>query len=292
MKNRRIGWNILWLCIFALFLWSFSFVSLADQGEEERVFDQAGLFTEEEISGLQKRISRQKEEMEMDLAVVTAFRQGDMEAQEYADLFYHDHNIGEDTKDSVFLYLIYMDGPGSVHGEYYLYTWGEAIRLLTDERLDQIGQSAVSFLADQDYGGSALAVLSAVEAYGQEGYVTGQYNYNTDTGTISVRRSLRWYEILAAVIAAAAAAGGACLAVVREYSMDQTDRRKHSASLAYQAQCRIMSQGEPDRLVNQFVTRHRISRPSSSYRSGGGSGRSSTYGSRGGGRHGGRGGRF
>lgn len=284
--------KILWLCMLALFLWTFSFVSLAEQGEEDRVFDQAGLFTETEISGLQERIIRQREEMEMDLAVVTAFRQEEMGAREYADVFYHDHNIGEDTKDSGFLYLIYMDEPGSVHGDYYLYTWGDAVRLLTDERLDQIGQSAVSFLADQDYGGSALAVLSAVEAYGQEGYVIGQYNYNTDTGQISVRRSLRWYEVLAAVIVAAAAAVGVCMAVIREYSLDQTGRRKHSASLAYQAQCRIMSQGEPDRLVNQFVTRHRISRPSSSYRSGRGSGRSSTYGSRGGRRHGGRGGRF
>ena len=91
--------------------------------------------------------------------------------------------------------------------------------------------------------------------------------------------------------AVAVAADAACMAVIRDYSMKGSDRRRSSASRAYQAQCRILSQGPPDRLVNQFVTRHRIVRPSSGTR-GGSSGRSSTYRSRGGGRHGGRGGRF
>ena len=287
MRSGRIWAKLVWLVLFASFFWAFSFGARADEGAQNRVFDGAGLFTEADRRELEDWISRQKEEVEMDLAVVTAYRQGQADAEEYADLFYHEYDLGKDC----FLSLIYMDRPGSAHGEYSLSTQGDGERLLTDSRLEEMGQLAVSFLADQDYAGSALAVLEAVKAYRQEGYVSGQYNYNTDTGAISPRRSLRWYEIAAALAAAAVVAAAACMAVIRDYSMKGSDRRKSSALRAYQAQCRILSQGPPDRLVNQFVTRHRIVRPSSGT-GGRSSGRSSTYRSRGGGRHGGRGGRF
>ena len=48
----------------------------------------------------------------MDLAVVTAYRQGQADAEEYADLFYHEYDLGKDC----FLYLIYMDGRAPLTG--------------------------------------------------------------------------------------------------------------------------------------------------------------------------------
>ena len=135
MRSGRIWAKLVWLVLFASFFWAFSFGARADEGAQNRVFDGAGLFTEADRRELEDWISRQKEEVEMDLAVVTAYRQGQADAEEYADLFYHEYDLGKDC----FLYLIYMDGPGSAHGEYYLYTQGDGERLLTDSRLEEMG---------------------------------------------------------------------------------------------------------------------------------------------------------
>lgn len=261
--------------------------------DQERVFDQAGLFRDREKEELEELIAREREETGMDLAVVTAFQEEGKSAQEYGDDFYDETGLGAGSGDSGALYLIYMDGPGEIHGDYYISTFGEMTRLLTDSRIRHLGETAVSRLSLQDYAGSARLVLEGIKEYADMGIVSGQYNYESETGRISPNRSLRWYEVLAAVGAAGAAALGACLAVVRDYGMKQTDRNRRNADMAYQAQTRIQTDGTPDRLVNQFVTRQRIAPVSNRGGSGGGhSGRSTTHRSSSGRSHGGGGGRF
>ena len=284
-----------WLCLllvlaFPLFAMG---AETGEDGAQERVFDQAGLFEAWEKEELEERISREREEIGMDLAVVTAFRQEGSSAKEYADDFYDEMGLGEGREDSGALYLIYMDGPGEVQGEYYISTAGEMIRILTDERIRRLGEAAVSRLSAQDYAGSALLVMEEIEEYAAMGVESGQYNYEEETGRVSPYRSLRWYEVLAAVGVAGAAAAGVCLAVVRDYGMEQTDRRRRNASMAYQAQARIRTDGTADRLVNQFVTRQRIAPVSGRSGPGGGHpGRSTTHRSGSGRSHGGGGARF
>ncbi len=259
---------------------------------DSRVFDQAGLFEDGEEEDLEELLEETSQEIEMDLAVVTAFRQTGTSAQEYADDFYDENGIGEGfSGNSGALYLIYMDGPGEVHGDYYISAYGDMVRLLTDERLDRINGRAVEYLADQDYAGAARVVAEEIQDYARRGIQRGQYEYDTDRGLPVLHFSLRWYEILISVGLAAMMAVSTCLGVVRSYGMKQTERQKRNSSMAYQAQCRILSEGPPDRLINQFVTHHRISH-SSGRSSGGSRGRSSTHRSSSGRRHGGRGGRF
>ncbi len=285
------------LCLGLLLIWMFPFCAAAAEAPktpgEQRVFDQAGLFEDQEKKELEELIARERENIGMDLAVVTAFRQEGSSAREYADDFYDGMGLGEGREDSGALYLIYMDGPGEIHGDYYISNFGEMTRLLTDERIRQLGEKAVSRLSVQDYAGSARLVLEEIERYAEAGIVSGQHNYDEETGRVSPHRGIRWYEALAAVGVAGAAAAGACLAVARDYRMEQTDRRRRNAFMAYQAQAQIRADGTPDRLVNQFVTRQRIVAPSGRSGPGGpSSGRSTTHRSSSGRSHGGGGGRF
>ena len=279
------------LCLGLLLIWMFPFCAAAAEAPktpgEQRVFDQAGLFEDQEKKELEELIARERENIGMDLAVVTAFRQEGSSAREYADDFYDGMGLGEGREDSGALYLIYMDGPGEIHGDYYISNFGEMTRLLTDERIRQLGEKAASRLSVQDYAGSARLVLEEIERYAEAGIVSGQHNYDEETGRVSPHRGIRWYEALAAVGVAGAAA------VARDSRMEQTDRRRRNASMAYQAQAQIRADGTPDRLVNQFVTRQRIVAPSGRSGPGGpSSGRSTTHRSSSGRSHGGGGGRF
>ena len=148
-----------------------------DQNHKEarRLFDEADLITSEEAGKLEELIARCRKKTGMDVAVVTAYNDGSHTASEYADDFYDQNGLGTGRKASGVLFLIYMDRPGSYGGEGYVSTTGNMIRILTDQRIEQIQDDVAYSLKTRDYAGAAAEFLKDVEYYVDRGIQRGRH---------------------------------------------------------------------------------------------------------------------
>lgn len=253
-----------------------------------RVYDMADLLDDAAEAELETEIEQAKEKLGFDIVIVTADDAEGKGAQEYADLFYEDGAFGSGSDRSGILFLIDMD-----NRELVLSTDGKAIRIFTDDRIDAILDDVYEGASESDFEASAWAFLQDVIDYGEEGIVSGQYNYDSETGRVDAYKSIRWYEFLIALVVSALVAGGACLSVKKQYEMEPDDRQKSNLNMAYRASSQFAYQDPKDLMVNQFVTTKVIPKKSSSsssgssHRSGGNSGRSTTHRSSSGRSHGG-----
>lgn len=292
MRGRKTSRMGLALLLFVLFLSAFTAWGAEDGSQGRRVWDMAGVLDEAEEARLEERIARSREELQLDMAVVTADDTEGRSGQDFADRFYEDAGLGwKDSSDGI-LFLLDME-----HREMVLSTSGRAMRIFTDARLDAMLDRMYEGAAAGDYAASAEAFLDGAEDYARQGIPAGQYNYEEETGAISRYRSLRWYEVLLALAAAAFAAGTSCMSVRRQYAMEPDQRQVNALNLSYQASCGFAYDTRQDRLLNKSVASVILprSRPSGSgpRRSGGASSRRSTvHRSSGGRRHGGRSRRF
>lgn len=262
-----------------------------------RVFDQAELFSSQDKAMLEDLTAQCRKDTGMDVVILTAYNDHRHSATQYADDFYDNGGFGVGKKASGVLLLIYMDRPGSKSGDYWISTTGNMTRILTDQRVKEMGSQVVSYLKGQDYTGVAQVFLKDIKSYVDQGIVSGQYNYNTATGEISRHRSIRWYEALLAVVVSGIVALTACLGVKGQYAMKPSRRQEDNSLLAYRANAKCAMNVVQDTLVNQYVTHTRISTSSGGgggggHSSGSSAGCSSTHTSSSGGSHGGGGGRF
>lgn len=266
----------------------------AADGVQQRLFDHAGLLSDQEKADLEKAIAACRKRTGMDVVAVTAFNDKKRSAMEYADDYFDQNGYGIGKKKSGVLFLLYMDGPGESGGECWISTSGTMIRILTDRRIDTILGHMTDYLKHRDYYGAFFRFMEDVEHYVKKGIQAGQYNYDTETGEISVYRSIRWYEAAFALMVPALVAGGACLGVKARYSMKQSDTDRANSLLAYRQDAKFQFGSTQDRLLDKFVTSIIIPRHSQgeAYGRGGSSGRSSTHRSSGGSSHGGGGSRF
>lgn len=279
---KRIGIAVLAM-ILAL---AFSGITFADT-RDLWVYDWAGLFDSEETKELSSRICDLRDEINMGVAVLT-IDENQGTAQEFADDFYEEYQIGLGNDNSGVLLLIDL-----YNGELWISTEGDMIRYLTDDRIDAILDHVIESAYDEDFYGCVAGFLEKVEYYHDAGIEAGQYNYDTETGEVSKYRSIRWYEFLIAVVIAAIVAGGAVLAVIREYNMDDEAKRvSANFKLSYRKDSGFtLHDMLADVLLGSYVTRTVI-RTQSNNRSGGGgsfAGRSSTHRSSSGRVHGGGG---
>lgn len=273
-------------------LWfSFAGTVYADQltDQETRVFDYAGLFDAQETARLEEKTMEFREEMKVEAVVLTVADANGQSAQYEADQFYFDHGFSQSFHENGVVVLIDLD-----NRELYLGTYGSMIRILTDERIEDILDDMYDAASQGRYGESAMAGLDGVQKYFEKGIVSNQYNYDVETGKISVHRSIRWYEALFALAVSSMAAGGVCLGVVRQYGMKEGAGGSASSQLAYRTDCRFQFQNPSDQLLRTAVSHMVIHRqpPRGGGMSGGhSSGRSSTH-SYGGHRAGGGGRKF
>ena len=263
MKNKmqshtyRLIRSFLLLAVILSVFISASSVTRADEGGAPsdlasgtaRVFDRASLFSEEEAEMLTESIASLRDEMDMDVVIVTTDDADGKTAREYAEDFYIDGNFGTGKEYSGVLYLIDMD-----NREIYLAHFGQMNRYLTDKRWNAILDDAYEKVADGDFAASARVFLSGVEKYYKAGIPDNQYNYNEETGKISVYRSIRWYEVLLAFAVAAAAAAGSCIAVKNGYSMKKEVRQSNNYLMSYRADCMFQYDESSDHLLSKNVT--------------------------------------
>ena len=111
-----------------------------------RLSDNAKLLSSEEASSLKGLLDTFSLELQLDLAIVTENTIGGSSVQAYADNFYDDNNYGfNESNDGVLLFIV-MDTR-----DWYISTCGEAIRILTNERLDTLAKQFVPYLSSGEY---------------------------------------------------------------------------------------------------------------------------------------------
>lgn len=256
-----------------------------EASDGKRVFDLAEL-----LDGTYERqvwdvIKEYQDTYRLDIVVVTSDDAQGKTAVEYADDFYEEGGFGLGSQKSGILFLIDMD-----NRELVFSTEGKAVRVFTDERIEDMLDGVYEGASRGDYRASVESFLGDVAEYCRAGIPGNQYNYDTETGKVSVYKSIRWYEALLAVGVSAFVAGAACLTVKRQYAMEEDERQIRNLNMAYRSEARFSYEDERDSLVNQFVTTRVIPRNTQSHGGGGGHsapGRSSTHTSSSGRSHGG-----
>nr|WP_314465789.1 TPM domain-containing protein [uncultured Clostridium sp.] len=218
-------------------------------GNETRVFDDAGLFKADQKKEFEATIQSMKKEMNMDVVIATADDAGGRTAKEYAENFYIERKFGVGSDYRGVLFLIDMD-----NREMYILPVGKMNRFLTDKRWNAILDDAYKQISQGDYAACARTYLDGVMKYYREGIPGGQYNYDADTGKISVYRSIQWYEAALAVLMAAAAGAAVCGGVMSRYSMGKERGRAHNSLMSYRADCEFHYSQRNDNLVNTSVT--------------------------------------
>lgn len=220
-----------------------------NSSNETRVFDDAGLFTADQKGEFEATIQSMKKEMNMDVVIATADDAGGKTAKDYAENFYIERNFGLGSDHRGVLFLMDMD-----NREVYILPVGKMNRFLTDKRWNAILDDAYKEISQGNYAACARTYLDGVMKYYREGIPGGQYNYDADTGKISVHHSIQWYEAALAVLMAAAAAAAVCGGVISQYSMRKERVRAGNSLMAYRADCEFHYSRQNDNLVNTSVT--------------------------------------
>ena len=159
MKKRMFRVSLLLVLLLALF----PCVSALGADGQQRVFDDARLLTSSQVDALEQRIAEISGEIDMDLAVVTT-DSNSKSAEDYADEFYYDHGIGFGADQRGALLLIDMD-----NREYYIYTQGAMIDVVTDRRLNDLRAQVQDRLSAQDYAGAADLFVTRIHGYAAGG---------------------------------------------------------------------------------------------------------------------------
>lgn len=294
IKNRRSCRGLMAALFLLLAAAVFPFPAWAlESGGELRVDDSAGLFSDGQEEALEAQAAALREEMNMDVAVVTADSTGGLATEEYADSYYEAGGFGIGKSHSGMLILLDMG-----NRQIYVSTEGAMIRFLTDARTETMMDHAMPYMQEGDYAGAVGQILADTQIFYRKGIPGGQYNYDRDTGQVRHHRSIRWYEGLIAFAVAAFCGGSACLAVRKEYAMEKERQQAANYQMAYRANAAFQYHSQNDVLADKSVSQALIARAVSGgmrpggYGGGTGGGRSTTHTSGGGRTHGGGGRKF
>ena len=138
-KKKKYGRLKGFICFSVAAFISFSQVSPIWAAEGTRVFDEAGLFSAEEVQELETRIDEVRDSQDADLAVLTVEDAQGESAESYADDFYDTHGLGVGDDASGILLSIDMD-----NREIYVSTTGYAMKVLTDARVEKVLDAALT----------------------------------------------------------------------------------------------------------------------------------------------------
>lgn len=268
MKKRFIFYTfaLLGLCL----------MYFAPNAHAQTVFDQAGLFTTEEIDALDKLAQPLDNTIKGKVFVATTTENQEDE-ETFADDFLRDQ-VGNNQNGSVF--LIDMGNRG-----YHVSTSGNMIDFVTDTRLNDMLDTIQTQLAAGNYYQAATTYLTDLTKFVEAGIPNQQYQIDRDTGKITYYKSLTPLEITIALAVAAVFSIGFFVIIKSRYQLKGKTYRYPTEEKAT-----LDLTEQQDRLTNSFVTTRRIPKPNNN--NGGGFGGGSTTHSSGGGTFGGGGGKF
>ncbi len=249
---------------------------------EQRVYDDAGLFSDSESRELEERIQELKAEQGIDFVVVTTDNTYGSSTRDYADDFYDNGGFGTGSDNAGVLYLIDMD-----NRQIYLSTCGqEPIRYLNDDTIQWIvGGEALRHVSEGDYYRSALSAIEDTAYY----YEENKNSYENGGGSISPspKGADNGFDLSATELGISggigvAAAGGA-VGVMKANRGGKVTVTGHD----YMKKGAVRINDQRDMFINRTIVRHRIRRDDDG--GGHGGGFSSTHHSSGGVTHGGGG---
>lgn len=258
-------------------------ISTALAAKPPHVADKESLLTEAEEDALLQEIYRLQEQYAIDIVILTAPSFNGETAEEYADGYYDLLGCGDDGV----LFLLSME-----QREWYISTCGSMIYTLTDYGIQQLGESAVAYLAEGLYYEGFMSFLqqlpSYLDAYDAGNPVDGQASYS-DSYYHGSREETVYYEeeftpsiFLSLIIGMVVAL---IVVLIMRGSMN-TKRKQHSAA-AYMKTNSYRLNIQRDMFLYSNVSKVRKQQNTGS--SGGGS---SVHRSSGGRSHGGGGGKF
>lgn len=278
----------LFFVLFIIILYGTS--SIICFAENSKIDDMANLFSYEQEQDLSNKSASIAKSTSINIVIVTTnFAQG-KSAMEFADDYYDNLNDNYDYTDDGVLFLIDMD-----NREIWLSTSGQAITLLTDNRIDNILDSAYVFLGSEDYYSSADVFLTQTEYwislgyddntekhtywdYDSDDYYNGHYNSPNYGG----RQMTAGTKALISIIVALIVGAISCIIVKSKY-------KSFGSESSYRLKTALNLTDSQDIVTGKNVIHRRIHTPRPPNSSGGGS---SVHRSSGGHSHGGGGRKF
>ena len=248
---------------------------------EQRVFDLAGLLTEDEEAALQSRIDGLAEEYGQDIGIVTVEDESVMSTQEFADEFYENSGMGIGENRTGVLFCLDM-----YNRETYISTAGDMIDIIDDQRREEIFDAQMDCLANGDYMGAFSEALDYTERFIVMGVADNHTGINAETGEVMDPSEYgSTYDPDRAATPAERAEGAAVLGgvgglvgllagAIAKSSIRKSYAKKYDpTSYNWQAKSTLDLRVNDSTLVNKFVTTRVIPRNNDNNlpRSGGGS---------------------
>ena len=186
----------------------------------DRVIDDAGIFTEDEIAAIDESIRDIQKTYQIDAAVLTTYdvpqTYSDAPIQDYADLYYERNGFGIGEDKAGILYMIDMTNRAPV-----ISTSGVMIDYITDHRLEELFDSAYDALREGRYGQAAFQIMSRTRTYLRQGREEGSFRYDAETGRrlTGLYNKLTRSELMLALAVGAGVAAAVYLAVKAKYAL-------------------------------------------------------------------------
>ncbi|MBR6027643.1 MAG: TPM domain-containing protein [Clostridia bacterium] len=238
------------------------------------VNDEAGLYTESEISQMEQLITRMRNKYQVDVTVLTTRRVptgGTQTTVSFADAYYEDNGYGLGKDRAGVVFVVDMNNRFN-----YLSTAGVMIDYLNDHRVESILTSADSYLSYGRYGSAMIAELNATERYLAQGIEEGSFRYDSVTG----ERLSGLYNALTRSEMLVATAAGLAVALIMIFSVRGSYQLKGSTyRYALQDNSQRQLRVDTETFLRETVSKRRItqdhpsggSRPSGGHSSGHGS---------------------
>ncbi len=133
--------------------------SLVVSAKDQRVFDDAGLLKDNEISQLEDRISDLREKYkDYDFVIVTTNNTNGKTSMAYADDYYDEHDFGVGKKHSGFLILFDMQ-----HRKVWISTTGKGIKTLSDSDIEDVLDAMWPDMTSSHYYDAADSCLDEMQ---------------------------------------------------------------------------------------------------------------------------------
>ncbi|MDR7855984.1 TPM domain-containing protein [Tissierella sp.] len=255
------------------------FSSITVFADKSFVFDDAMLFNEEGIIGLEEKANLLSTSYNMDIIIVTTNDAMGKTSMEYADDFFDYNGFGVGDNFDGILFLIDMD-----NGEAYISTSGIGIKYLTDERIERVLDDVFdSGLVEGDYYGATLGFLKGTEEYLKAGIPSDQHNYPEEP---KEKNRLTFFDLIISLLGGLGSFGIFFISIKSKYKM-----KKPVKPLNFRNNSIVSFTENEDKLIDSFVTTRVIPKPQNNSSSSS-SGRSTTHKSSSGRSHGGGGRKF
>ena len=232
------------LCIIMSLSLSFSVYA-----SERQVYDDAGLFSDEEITELTEAVNKAESETGWDLMLLTVDDASVVSTQDYAEEKFNEYTESDDGIAFV------LDMNARV---FYVATAGETYEYIVDTRLNKMLDHATEYAGSGNYKQAMTSMLEDTVIYYQAGKPDNLAIYDEDSGIYyqeegSSELHLNKLKLLVAALVGAAACLVFCLFITGKYRLKfgryHYNAREHGT---------VELHRNEDHFVRQFVTRRKI----------------------------------